>query len=1704
MRGLNQTLSRFTAFLLSLILFFSPTSPVGVYPEPSRGALRVQEPRNSSTQQLLQSGLEESLEHPFFSAMQKRQARVRELAVRAQGLGIDIGFTPEEVDSLSKPRELLQRKIQWRLDNGQIKEVSVVRVKDTVTRGKRPAKGGIRYILSPRVLKGDPFEKIWNRFLKGNPTPEQARQFLEGLALQVAKALARGMSWKIALVQLDEFLGGAKGDCFGLDVDDRLQIVPFKDSFSPGELARLDRAIGRMLAQEQAVGPQIDVPAPDVDTNSGTMTRMEEEYLKVQVETPQSSLHRDHPELANELAGLLERSQGQEVPLLKQTVDYERTGKAVRELAVFTGKPVELGGSLVRADATGLGGLIVAEEIVKRKEPERKDSPRPLEGMTVAVHGFGKAGEPSARLFTQAGARVLAVSDSTGYLYRAEGFTLPQLQQLERLKRAGKPFNERRGLGLPSVSFFPGHRRLLELKVDILVPAAIELVITQENAARVQARYVIPEANGAVTPEANALLAQREVTVVPDSLASAGGVIVSWLEMLQNFEGVQWRAEDVEKRLRERLVNAVDLLWRTWQELKEVEPGIDLATAGDLLSVRRLVERFVREEKQPPFIPWNGSSDVLVRQGPYLPLNGYPIELVQYLQDQVLLSPSLREVYGKEIPLVPLPEISWRKPVYLWREPTVLPTGSTKPRMLAVLFDLFLNGDPYNLSGLHGKPLPLTLGTQSTGNHGQAMAWFAHFLDQLNQGKPPASQVAVPKVTVYSGKDIPPLKKNRMQNLGAVVRDEFEDYSKARAAVERDAQQQDRFLYWRHGVFPINMGNATSAVALHQRLEADPRLKGKRIAVVTAAGAGGRIAGLAAGLRQLRGDSVKVIAAQTDRIDPVFEAALAGHPVRISLPPKRVAEDGIAVDAMEEEAMRVFLAAGDAVVRVPYGEALSATRWLHEELANNGNGNSVTEVVTGVSLAALLKYPNLFKDSDAVIIDETGINVDPEDLWQVRAAPLPEELVGLEESELDPAVREIFSDFFVQRIDEPLLWLANRLSRLETKERRVQFLNALIWFRDEESFAEPLADAFLKKPHRPGAKTVREILLRAVREDPSLHGAFALGSLLAFRLNSDLLRVPKGFDRRILVGMRVTSQDPASRQVRPLGDTNFPPAGRSQFPTSPALMKFAAERGDLNTERKQEPDVIAITPFERDKNSHLGRAALYQDLSPLWDGELASLEELEMDLANLSFSMQVEEEYRREEAWAMPKGLSQERAEAIRHNRQEMEVAVVHEIYPRLREQLEKRHDLAWKKKDWGLLHQTLGLWIELEYSFAEYLTVSPGVWNVSEHERAGRLLQEELIGLRQRQKELLMGRPAQAAGPSVSLGAGLEENSPQGSGIDWVGDIYHLNKDKETKEISDQWRTIFFSFRPNRSAKVFTKSPAAWDSLQNAALSNGDGSDSHILPEAIEIFRKEIEPFLKARVILLDGSGQGREVSVKELQLTNLYRDSTLRVSGLLGNEAGKLERRGYPFDVEISVDGGKNWRRSSERGYFQFEPGLAVRPPVIHRFTVEAGLEETAKAIQGILRGLARAESPEGMVLIGPGTLMGDGMPALWPLLMELKAVLPSEEWAKLQKRIIAYTEDERLSTLLKEAGYEAPRWPSQVNELLAARTPSSLTLYATPAEWLLRGEFPQVTQTIELTPQNYLLELARLLELLGYAHPKPEQLQNFPESLIEYQSA
>ncbi len=325
--------------------------------------------------------------------------------------------------------------------------------------------------------------------------------------LDDVRALAMWMTWKCALVDVP--FGGAKG---GVTCDPR--------ALSPKELEAITRRFASEL--EPIIGADVDIPAPDVGTNAQTMAWI---------------------------------------------MDALATPRGVATPAVVTGKPLALGGSVGRSDATGQGVVHTVADAAARIG-------LPLDGARVAIQGFGNVGEATARLLAERGARIVAITDIGGGVRDDAGL------DLRRLRR----FAEETG----SIAGAPGthpidNAELLALEVDILVLAALEGQLTDANAHLVRARIVAEAANGPTTPEADPILAANGVVVIPDILCNAGGVVVSYYEWVQNREGMAWTAAEVADRLERTMTVAAEAVWD-----RATDDGIGLRLAAHVIAVERV------------------------------------------------------------------------------------------------------------------------------------------------------------------------------------------------------------------------------------------------------------------------------------------------------------------------------------------------------------------------------------------------------------------------------------------------------------------------------------------------------------------------------------------------------------------------------------------------------------------------------------------------------------------------------------------------------------------------------------------------------------------------------------------------------------------------------------------------------------------------------------------------------------------------------------------------------------------------------------------------------------------------------------------------------------------------------------------------------------------------------------------------------------
>jgi glutamate dehydrogenase/leucine dehydrogenase len=378
-------------------------------------------------------------------------------------------------EMIKYPERMLTVTVPVRMDDGTIRRFEGYRVQHSSCRG--PAKGGIRF--HPQVT------------------------------LDEVKALATWMTWKCAVVNIP--FGGAKG---GITCDPK--------HMSQGELERMTRRYTSAILP--LIGPDQDIPAPDVYTNSQTMAWIMDTY--------------------------------------SMTKGYSIPG-------VVTGKPISLGGSLGRNEATGRGVFYTIQCACEHLNI-------PLKGATVAVQGFGNAGSITAQLLYEAGAKIIAVSDSTGCVFNRNGLDIPELINMKAMCGHVDGFPE-------SEPIHP--QDLIALDCDILVPAALENMVHADNARGVRARIVAEAANGPLTPEADRILESKGAFVIPDILCNAGGVTVSYFEWVQDEQHLFWEAQDVYNRLERVMKSAFRDVLKIHLDKK-----VPMRIAANILGIGRVAE----------------------------------------------------------------------------------------------------------------------------------------------------------------------------------------------------------------------------------------------------------------------------------------------------------------------------------------------------------------------------------------------------------------------------------------------------------------------------------------------------------------------------------------------------------------------------------------------------------------------------------------------------------------------------------------------------------------------------------------------------------------------------------------------------------------------------------------------------------------------------------------------------------------------------------------------------------------------------------------------------------------------------------------------------------------------------------------------------------------------------------------------------------
>jgi glutamate dehydrogenase (NAD(P)+) len=376
-------------------------------------------------------------ENPF-------EAMMSRFDYAAQRLSLDPGL----YKVLRSPEKQIIVSVPILLDSGEVEVYTGYRVLYNTSRG--PAKGGIRFDMN--------------------------------VTLDEVKALAAWMTWKCAVVNIP--FGGAKGG-----------VICDPSTMSNAELERITRRYTSAIIE--TLGPDSDVPAPDVNTNERMMAWIMDTY----------SMHKRH------------------------TVT-----------AVVTGKPIEMGGSLGRREATGRGCMIVTREALRKLR-------MPIAGTRVAVQGFGNVGSIAAQLMEELGLTVVAVSDKSGAVYNPKGLRIKEVQEHVKKHRFLSEYKEAEHIG---------NHELLTVDCDVLVPAALENVITSQNARDVKARIICEGANGPTTANADKILEENGVFVIPDILANAGGVTVSYFEWVQDRGGYFWDEETVNQRLERIMVQSFD------------------------------------------------------------------------------------------------------------------------------------------------------------------------------------------------------------------------------------------------------------------------------------------------------------------------------------------------------------------------------------------------------------------------------------------------------------------------------------------------------------------------------------------------------------------------------------------------------------------------------------------------------------------------------------------------------------------------------------------------------------------------------------------------------------------------------------------------------------------------------------------------------------------------------------------------------------------------------------------------------------------------------------------------------------------------------------------------------------------------------------------------------------------------------------------
>lgn len=390
-----------------------------------------------------------------------------------------LGYSDSDIEAIKYPERELKVAIPVRMDDGSTKVFEGYRIQHSTSRG--PAKGGVR--------------------------------FHPAVNLDEVKALAAWMTFKCAVVNIP--YGGGKGG-----------VVCDPNKLSENEIRGITRRFTAAIAP--LIGPEQDIPAPDVGTNAAVMGWMMDTYS-----------------------------------MLK--------GHCVH--GVVTGKPIELGGALGRSEATGRGVMFTTKNILGKLGVDLQDA-------TVAVQGMGNVGSVTAKLLAQEGMKTVAVSDVSGGIYKEDGLNVPAiLEYLSQNRRNLLSGYEEEGLVRIS------NEELLELDVKVLVPAALENQINLSNADNIKADIIVEAANGPIAMEADEVLEKKGIVVVPDILANAGGVVVSYFEWVQNIQSVSWTEETVNEKLKNIMDPAFEAVWDIAKQTNK-----SLRTGAYLIAVKRVVD----------------------------------------------------------------------------------------------------------------------------------------------------------------------------------------------------------------------------------------------------------------------------------------------------------------------------------------------------------------------------------------------------------------------------------------------------------------------------------------------------------------------------------------------------------------------------------------------------------------------------------------------------------------------------------------------------------------------------------------------------------------------------------------------------------------------------------------------------------------------------------------------------------------------------------------------------------------------------------------------------------------------------------------------------------------------------------------------------------------------------------------------------------